>query len=199
MSNVLSFDAVELPSATDPQIKLRRLSRALAVLFTMLMGLAVFWVVSLSALVIFFDDHLNMGAESIRFTFPEPAKPLPDRVIFASQPFITHLAGIVNVAIATAPIALVCWHLRGLFRLYAAGVVFARENAMHLKRVGLWLVVYPFAKFTANMIFQFAGGTDKAWFRGDLVYAIILGATVFAIAQVMEFAHEIERDRAEII
>ena len=199
MSNVLVFDTVAPKPATPAWLRLRRLSRVLAILFTILMGLAVLWVLWLSVLIIFFDDHLNVGAENIRVTFPEPAQAIAGRVVLASQPFITHLAGIVNVLIATTPVALICWHLRGLFRLYAAGVVFARENAGHLKRVGLWLVIYPFAKFTANMIFQLAGGMDKAWFRIDLVYALILGATVFAIAQVMEFGHEIEQDQAEII
>ena len=59
--------------------------------------------------------------------------------------------------------------------------------------------IYPFAKFAANMIFRLAGGRDVTWFRGELVDALILGAIVFVIAQVMEFGREIEQDRAEII
>ncbi len=89
--------------------------------------------------------------------------------------------------------------MRGLFGLYAGGIVFARENAAHLKRIGVWLVVYPFAKFAANMLFRLAGGTDKTWFRRRVVDALILGVIVFAIAQVMEFGREIEQDPAEII
>ena len=49
------------------------------------------------------------------------------------------------------------------------------------------------------MIFRLAGGTDKTWFHSELVDALILGAIVFTIAQVMEFGREIEQDRAEII
>ena len=42
-------------------------------------------------------------------------------------------------------VTLICWHLRGLFALYARSIVFGRENATHLKRIGLWLVIWPLA------------------------------------------------------
>ncbi len=199
MTNVLAFDHVEPTPPTGAEIRLRRMSKGLAVLFAALMGLTVLTVILWFVIGFFFGDHLSIGADGVTLAFPHPARAMPGRVLLSSQPFITHLAGFVDIVIASLPVFFVCLHLRGLFRLYAAGIVFARENAQHLKRIGLWLLIYPFAKFAANMIFRFAGGTDKTWFHGELVDALILGAIVFVIAQVMEFGREIEQDRAEII
>src|SRR5947208_510126 len=145
MSNVLTFDTAGSGAATPARLRLRRLSRVLAALFTGLMGLTALWVFALSVLGIFFDEHMSIGASGVHVTFPEPVPEMPGRVVFASQPVITHIAGLANIIMATTPVTLICWHLRGLFRLYAESVVFARENAAHLKRVGLWLVIYPFA------------------------------------------------------
>jgi hypothetical protein len=97
------------------------------------------------------------------------------------------------------PVILVCWHLRGLFTLYARGIVFARENAAHLKHVGLWLVIWPVAKLAANIVFRLAGGTDKAWAQSIFIYSLILGLIVFAIALVMEFGREIEQEKDSFI
>jgi hypothetical protein len=163
------------------------------------MSLTVLTVAAWFVLGFFLGDHVSIGADGVVLAFPHPAQATPGHVLLSSQPFITHLAGFVDIVLASIPVFFVCLHLRGLFRLYASGTVFGRENALHLKRIGLWLVIYPFAKFVANMVFRIAGGTDEAWFRGELIDALILGAIVFAIAQVMEFGREIELDRSEII
>jgi hypothetical protein len=199
MSNVIALDQSEPRPPTSAQLRLRGLSRALAILFTLAMALSAVWLAGAFVFSFIYSNHIRMGAEGAFLSLPGVPPAIPGTVLYSSQPFITHLAGFVDIAIAMAPVIFICWHLRGLFRLYAGGVVFARENAAHLKRIGLWLVVYPFAKFAANMIFRLAGGTDKAWFRGELIDALILGAIVFAIAQVMEFGREIEQDSAEII
>jgi hypothetical protein len=197
MSNVLVFDHTPPPPAAH--LRLRRLSRGLAILFTALMAMFALWVMGAFVLSFLFSDHVRIGPGGALIGFPHPMRPLPGTVLYSDQPFVTHLAGFVNVLVATAPMLFICWHLRGLFRLYAAGIVFARGNAAHLKQVGLWLVVYPVAKFAANMLFRLAGGTDTVWFRAELLYALVAGLIVFAIAQVMAFGQEIEQDRAEII
>ncbi len=182
-----------------PHRRLVVLSRALAVLFLILIGAAALWVLGAFLFSFFFADHVLIGADGVVLTFPQLPEAASGYVRFSAQPFFTRAAGFVDVVIAMIPIGFVCWHLRALFRLYSGGVVFARENATHLKRVGLWLTAWPAAKFSANMLFQLAGGTDRAWAQMILLDALILGLIVFAIAQVMEFGHQIEQDRAEII
>ncbi len=86
-------------------------------------------------------------------------------------------------------------HLRGLFALYARGVVSRGENAMHLKRIGLWLVIYPFAKFGANMLLQgHSAGADKAWAQMTFFIRSSL-ASSSSSSPAMEFGREIEQEK----
>ena len=200
MSNVLELPTTAPASAPllTPRT-LKPLSRGLALLFAVMIGLSVFWVVAAFVVIFFFSNHVLVGAEGANVAFPGVPHDVPGMIRFSSQPFITRLAGFVNICMATAPVVLICWHLRALFKLYARGIVFARENAAHLKRVGLWLVIWPISKFAANAMFQLAGGTDKAWAQMIFVYALILGLIVFVIAQVMEFGHEIEQEKDSFV
>ncbi len=168
-------------------------------------GLLIFFALYLFAgilVVLFFSAHVQMNSQGATISFSlhgilPPA--MPGTVRLSDQPLITRLSGIVDLIIAMAPIIFIFWHLRELFRLYAAGTVFARENAQHLKRIGIWLIAYPFAKFVANMLFQLAGGVDRNWFYMVEIYALVLGIIVVAIAQVMEFGHEIEQEKDSFI
>src|ERR1700685_722256 len=123
MTNVLTFDTVA-PRPTTAQLRLRRLSRWLAWLFAGLMGLSLLSVAAWSVVGFFFGDHVVIGAEGVTLVFPHPAHATPGHVLFSSQSFITHLAGFVDIVLATLPVFFVCFHLRGLFRLYAGGTVF---------------------------------------------------------------------------
>jgi hypothetical protein len=156
-------------------------------------------VVAWFAVGVFYGDHVRVGSEGVQIYLHPHLRDIPGTVLFSSQPMITHLAGFADILLATAPAVFIFWHLRGLFRLYAAGIVFARQNAAHLKDVGLWLLFYPLIKFAANLIFRLAGGTDKAWLHMESVYALVLGLIVFVIAQVMEFGHEIEQEKDSFI
>jgi hypothetical protein len=202
MSNVVEFSPFEdqpVAAPTAPHRWLPPLSRGLAWLFTIAMGFSVFWLVTAFVVIFFFSNHVLVGPEGAEFALPGIPHAKPGMVRFSDQPFATHLAGAVTMLIGLLPVALICWHLRGLFTLYARSIVFARENAMHLKRLGLWLVIWPLAKFAGNALFQFFGGTDRAWAQMIFVYALILGLIVFVIAQVMEFGREIEQEKDSFI
>jgi hypothetical protein len=94
------------------------------------------------------------------------------------------------------PAILVLANLRGLFRLYAAGTVFARENADHIKRMGQWLIVYAVAPFLSVQLLTLVDcAVDRAWFHMVEVQALVLGGILLVIAQVMEAGREIELDR----
>lgn len=200
MSNVLELPTAAPASAAllTPR-SLKPLSRGLALLFAVMIGFSLFWVVGAFVVIFFFSSHVLVGAEGANVAFPGVPRDISGMIRFSSQPFITHLAGFVNICVSTVPVILICWHLRALFNLYARGIVFARENAAHLKRVGLWLVIWPISKFAANALFQLAGGTDKAWAQMIFVYALILGLIVFVIAQVMEFGREIEQEKDSFV
>ena len=201
MSNVVDLPAAA-PDARASILTYRRLvplSRALSIFFAIMMVFSLLWVAAAFAVIFFYSDHVLVGASGANVAFPGIPKPMPGMIRFSQQPFITHLAGFVDIVVAMIPVVLVCWHLRGLFRLYARGIVFARRNATHLKRIGLWLVIWPIAKFGANMVFQLAGGTDKAWAQMIFVYSLVLGLIVFVIARVMEFGREIEEEKDSFV
>ncbi len=201
MSNIVELPALapETRANVLSYRSLVSLSRALSILFAFFTGLSVLWVVGAFVAIFFFADHIVVGSTGADISFPRVPPVPPGMVRFSAQPLATRLAGLLDIVMAMIPVALVCWHLRGLFTLYARGVVFARENALHLKRVGLWLVIYPFAKFAANMLFQLFGGTDKAWAQTLFLYSLILGIIVFVIAQVMEFGREIEEEKDSFV
>jgi hypothetical protein len=201
MADVLALDPSR-PEEAASHRRLRRLSSALAL---MIGGIAVLFALFLALIIgtgILQPDHVVMGTEGVSISFPsEPLPPLYHGAMRLSQlPLITWIAGGFALAINMAPIFLVLWHLRALFVLYASGIVFARENALHLKRIGLWLIAYPFAIFAGNTLFLLAGGADhKSWLHISEIQAPILGLIVFAIAQVMEFGREIEQEKDSFI
>ncbi len=199
MSNVVELPVAGPDAPVLTYRSLRPLSSVLSLLFAALAGLSVLSVVAACVVTLFYADHLLVGASGADLVFGHPPLPRPGWVVLASQPPLTRLAGVVDVAVASVPLILIFWNLRGLFRLYRQGIVFARANAGHLRRVGIWLVAYPFAKFAANLLFRAAGGTDKAWFSMPLVDSLVLGLTVFVIAQVMAYGREIEEEKDSFV
>lgn len=200
MSQVLAIDLAN-PSPTGSEQRMRMLSRALVWVFNAL--LIFIGVTALTAFVVslFFPAYVEIGANGgeLELHAFSPATLDPGMTWLAALPLSTRIAGIADVAIMSTPLAFVLIHLRGLFQLYASGIVFAKANAQRLKLIGLWLLAYPFAKFGANMLFQLFGGPDRAWYSSLLFFSLLLGAIVFVIAQVMALGEEIERERAEFI
>ena len=106
------------------------------------------------------------------------------------------IGGVVALLMQFGPAILVLANLRGLFRLYAAGTVFARENATRIKRIGLWLTAYAVAPFlSVELLTLIDCVVDRAWFHVVEVQALVLGGILLVIAQVMEAGREIELDR----
>jgi hypothetical protein len=202
MSNVLVLDPIIVEPEKASHRRLRQLSRGLAWLFTAIFALYLAYITAGMVVALFFSSHVQMNPEGADVSFGLHGglpRAIPGMVRLSDQPVITRLAGVVDLVIAALPFLLVFWNLRGLFRLYAAGTVFARENATHLKQIGIWLIAYLPLKLAANLVFRAAGGVDHNWLHMDGVEALVLGVIVVAIAQVMEFGHEIEQEKDSFI
>lgn len=197
MATVVEMPPLHAVDPIPPHRSLRLLSRWLAVLFILFAAVQILWVLAAWIATLFFSDHLMATATG--FDVFTGKHTIPGGVLFATQPALTRAVAMIGIAIAAAPFLMVFWELRGLFRLYARGIVFARANAISLKRIGLYLVAYPFVKVAVNLVFRLAGGLDKAWFHMEIVYALVAGLTVLAIAQVMEFGHDIEQEKDSFI
>jgi hypothetical protein len=200
VSGVVEFDATGAGNA-HPTLRDRRLlqlSRALTLLFTVFVCAALLWILAAVFVTAFFSDHIRVGASAVYITIGK-ATGAPGAVLYSEQPLLTRVAGVLDIVVATVPLLFIFWELRGLFRLYARGIVFSGDNAVHLRRTGLWLVAYPFAKFSANALFQLAGGTDKAWFSMTLIHSLVLGLIVLAMSLVMEFGTEVEQEKDSFV
>jgi len=194
-----SVSAAPIRSAPAKVRRIRRLSRALAILFTGLLGLTLLAHATILFVGLFLPDHIYTSEQGAELVLSSADKATVGMVALSTQPLITRLAGAVDLVLAAIPILLILWHLRALFRLYAAGTVFARENATHIKHIGIWLIAYLPVKYLANLIFQTAGGLDTKWLHAAGVYGVILGAIVLVIAQVMEVGRDIEEERSEFV
>lgn len=118
------------------------------------------------------------------------------RVSLTTLSITQRFAGVFAIAILATPVMIVLHCMRRLFDLYADGVVFTPANARFIKFMAAGLVSYAFAPFAAHHAIAFAGLTnDPIWFHADEVLALVFGALAYVVADVMEFGHEIERDR----
>ena len=202
MRNVVTMAA---HAAAEPALRHRRLqsrSRALAGVVTALLGAVLLFngIILAAGLsdILFGSTVLSMGPDSCYLGAPPPDT--PGIVLIGSLPLATQLAYAATLLLNTAAALLALLNLRGLLRLYADGVVFAAENGTRIKRIGLALAAYAVAPFTGHELVMLAGhGVDMNWFRASEPQALVLGAVLFVIAQVMEVGQEIEQDRSGFV
>lgn len=189
--------AADTDNAGPSQGALRRSSRWLAAVLGVLMWSA--WLLlaaMILALVLYRGSAIGLGPEGGYIGTPIPDGYTP----FSSLATRFRVGGIVAVVLQFTPGAMLLKQLRDLFRLYARGVVFSRRNALLLKHTAAWLVAYAACPLLSHVVLSATGLiVDQAWFHADEVKALVVGLLLFGIAQVMEFGHEIERDREGIV
>lgn len=189
--------AADTDNAAPSQGALRRSSRWLAAVLGVLMWSA--WLLlaaMILALVLYRGSAIGLGPEGGYIGTPIPDGYTP----FSSLATRFRVGGIVAVVLQFTPGAMLLKQLRDLFRLYARGVVFSRRNALLLKHTAAWLVAYAACPLLSHVLLSTGGLiVDQVWFHADEVKALVAGFLLFGIAGVMEFGHEIERDREGIV
>lgn len=176
--------------------RIRTRSRLFAALFTGLLGLSVLMLIVMVGFALFYRGT-HVWADASGLWIGNPPKVVPsDFVGFGTLAWRFRLGGVFALVAQFTPAIMVLANLRGLFRLYAAGTVFARENATHIKHIGLWLLAYAVAPFVSvELLAAIDCVIDRAWFHMVEVQAFVLGGILLVIAQVMEAGREIELDR----
>lgn len=172
-------------------------SRMFAALFTGLLWLMAAVTALFVLAALFYTGHnVLVSTEGVdiviggTLTVPPGAQSLGD---FATR---FRIGGVFALVMQMTPAIMVLANLRGLFRLYAAGIVFDRENANRIKRIGLWLIAYTVAPFVSVELLTLVDcAVDRTWFHVVEVEALVLGGILLVIAQVMEAGREIEQDR----
>src|SRR5262245_48359287 len=135
MADIIPLDRPLAEEVPKPR-RLRTLSRGLALMFGGILLLYALLALTLVAIGLLLPDNVVMGAKGTAIAFG--TQPLyPCAVPASDLPLITRLTGAFVLLAEMAPTFFILWHLRGLFGLYAAGTVFARENSAHLRRIGL--------------------------------------------------------------
>jgi hypothetical protein len=182
--------------------RLRRRSRVLAALFSGLFWSIAAGVAAMALMDLFYQGRsVAFGPEGGLVTFPKPVDPLPTGYLWWSDVSLPYrLGGLFALVTQYGPAVMVMYHLRGLFRLYARGIVFAEENAHAFKRMGQWLIAYAVTPFlSVKMLTLLDLVIDRAWFHNAELYALGLGVILFIVAEVMEAGREIEQERDEFV
>jgi len=85
-----------------------------------------------------------------------------------------------------------------VFGHFARGEVFALPVIGHIRRAGLWLIVFFFANIAGQAALRAANLAPQEWADGT-AWPLVLGVVTFIAAYVMEEARRIAADHAEIV
>jgi len=181
---------------TAAQRRVRLGSRALAWLFTGLLCVsAAILVAALAAMLFYKGELLRIGPDNCYI-----GEGPPNSVAFGSLPLVHRLVYCLVGIVRATPIIMLFWSLRGLFRLYARGEVFAPANAAQFRRIGMWLCAYAVSPFACHLFLVATGyEIDRNWAHMASVQAFVLGLLVFVIGEVMRVGREIEEDREAFV
>jgi hypothetical protein len=191
---------LSVTNAADRPIhrRIRARSRLFALLFTFLLGaVTLLLAAAVAGVLLYTGDHVFAGPDGIDIILGSLPKTLPpDVILLGTISARFRIGGVFALIAQMAPAIMVLANLRGLFRLYAVGTVFGRENATRIKHIGLWLIAYAATPFLSVELLTLVDCViDRAWFHLVEVQALVLGGILLVIAQVMEAGHEIEQDR----
>ncbi len=190
--------SVEPPS----HLRIRRASRALALLFGLIFVLDLIFLASLAFafLTRFAGDHLTIGPKGMMITFGADEPAGPGYLPVGNLPVVQRLAHMAMGVVVFTPGLLILWNLRRLFGLYGRGVVFSEANARLIKHIGLWLAanaIAPLVSVTVLTLLHMV--VDHAWFHADTIPKILLGGVVYVIGMVMEVGRQIEEEQGQFV
>lgn len=193
----LTFDAF----GASRHARIRTLSRGFAWLFAIAAVLYAATVVALIAGTLIDNPYLFFGPNGGMIDDTPETPPLDSTYILMSTVPIGQRVAFVLLGLPQfVPGILLLLSLRGLFNLYAAGIVFAPQNVQRFKQVGLCLIAHGLAPALCQFAMRAAGvAFDQAWFHLASIHALVLGGILLVIAMVMEVGREIEQERAEFV
>lgn len=195
MTNIRQMPLQAAPLEPPRRRAIRRRSAFLAASLAWTFSAALCATALLIGTALFYQgEFVSFGPGGLWFGYgPDAAL---GRVSLAAFTATQRCAGALAIAFLTTPVLIVLHFARRLFQLYAEGVVFTSANARLIKFMAGGLCAYAFAPLAANRTIHLAGITsDPVWLHADEVLALVFGALAYVVADVMEFGHEIERDR----
>lgn len=201
VSNIVPFalrPAAQAESAPQLRGRIRAVSRILSkalMLSAALFATAVLTV--LVAMLVYRGDGLQIGASGMWIGDGEgPA----GYVAFGSLPLVHRIIYVIVGIVRYAPAVFILLNLGALFRLYGQGLVFGRANAMHLRTVGLLLLLDAVLPFAVHVVLSSTGTEiDRNWMHIESLQKLFAGAMLVVIAEVMKVGSEIEAERSQFV
>jgi hypothetical protein len=197
---VVDFAAGEPPPPAALK-RMRRVSRCLEILFLVLaVGFGLLGSALILDFIVPFTGKLVAEGPAGGMLTTAPETLPPNYVTVGDMPLVQRLAHVPAGIVYVAPIFLLFWNLRRLFGLYAVGVVFAPDNARRLKLIGAALIVIAVSPWLRHaFLSSFHIAVDQAWMSASSLQALVLGAIVLVIAQVMQLGRELEEERSQFV
>ncbi len=179
----------------------RTRSRILAAAFNGLFWLCAAYDVVMVRPALFYQGHnLIFGPEGGNLDFPARTTLSPGYVYWSEVALPFRIGAVFAAVTQFVPATMLMLCLRGLFRLYARGIVFAEENALAFKRMGLWLILYAVTPFLSVKLLTLINCViDRNWYHETELYALGLGSILFVIAEVMQAGRELEQECDEFV
>jgi Protein of unknown function (DUF2975) len=202
------MEQVREPSAQARALaRIQALSRVIVALVTVALVLAVMIPLAQVVVILLFADHvgslhgflsfnswgvaLRVGADT---TLPAGTTQIPLNLLSFEQRCVA--AALAALCTTCGVYALL--QLRGLFVLYARGLVFSPNNILRIKRFGIWLVLASIAANISGRLFVLTTHTAVEG-TANAAMAVVLGAMIYVIAHVMELGREADLERKDFI
>lgn len=185
--------------APDAVSRIRRLSRPMAWLCTLLLAAAVAILVGAVLTALFYDGpRVQLRSGGLWITVPPDTPSMTGRTL-ADLPTRTRLALAGSATIMLAPAVLILFMLRRLFTLYSRGAVLETRNARCLESIALGLIVYAIAPTLGHLLVASAGFDDSGWLRLDSLQALVLGGVLMIIGRVMRWGAMVHDDASRFV
>ncbi len=190
-----------VPLEPDAFVRIRRLSRPLEWLFTVLFALgAALLAVAVVAVLTYVGTRLQVRPGGMQIYIEATVPPVPPGwTTVGALPGIQKIALALSASVMMIPALAVLWGLRRLFRLYGSGVVLTQENARCMSGIALWLMAYAVAPTLGHVLVTLAGFDDEGWLRIDSAKALALGLILFVVARVMAWGAEVHDDASRFV
>jgi hypothetical protein len=177
-----------MPALSPRFTRARRLSRVMAVLFSISFWLTLFAAVA--CLLIPFTalaphGHIGVGFRHIKVSL--------DGLSIGQLLWV-----LLAMELTILPLVFLMHHTRRVFGHFAKDEIFVLPVIGHIRQAGLWLIVSFLANIASQTMLRATGLMPPGLAEGSF-WPLVVGLVIFIAAYVMEEARRIAADHAEIV
>lgn len=186
----LYAEAPESPALT----RIRRLSAPFEIAFFLLAAfVALVYIATIGVALFYTGEHFRLTTEGPTLYVGQDNF-APGSVRIADVPLSSRLIGFVPLTIIQGALAGAFYCLHRLFGAYRRGIVFAEQPIRWMRRAGALLIAFAAAPGLFQPLVRAAGLMDRAWLHGHTIAALLFGAALFVLANVISLGREIEKE-----